>query len=190
MPSTAAPDPLERTEPATGRRPEITPRWQRRPQSPAGSMPGSMPCAAATVSTTAPRAADEDDAPPPPPPPPPASDDDEPANGRSSGSGTATAAPAKKTKPKTAPPQRKRLPPWRVLLHNDDVNEMGYVVQTITMLTPLGREVAIRCMLEAHLQGVAQLLVTHKERAELYQEQFQSKQLVVSIEPTEGDGEG
>ena len=33
--------------------------------------------------------------------------------------------------------------------------------------------------------GVALLLTTHKERAELYQEQFQSKGLTVTIEPAE-----
>lgn len=100
------------------------------------------------------------------------------------------ATTATRPRPTPAPPQRKPLPPWRVLLHNDDVNEMGYVVQAITMLTPLGRQDAVRCMFEAHLTGVTQLLVTHKERAELYQEQFQSKSLTVTIEPTEGDGGG
>ena len=33
--------------------------------------------------------------------------------------------------------------------------------------------------------GVALLLVTHKERAELYADQFQSKGLTVTIEPAE-----
>ena len=40
-------------------------------------------------------------------------------------------------------------------------------------------------MKEAHETGIALLLVTHKERAELYQEQFQSKGLTVTIEPAE-----
>ena len=39
-------------------------------------------------------------------------------------------------------------------------------------------------MLEAHKSGVALLLVTHKERAELYLDQFQSMGLSVSIEPS------
>ena len=42
---------------------------------------------------------------------------------RSSGGGTATVQ-----KPRTAPPKRKRLPLWRVLLHNDDVNYLEDVV--------------------------------------------------------------
>ena len=36
---------------------------------------------------------------------------------------------------------------------------------------------------EADQTGVALLLVTHKERAELYQEQFTSAVLTVTIEP-------
>ena len=38
---------------------------------------------------------------------------------------------------------------------------------------------------EANQSGLSLLLVTHKERAELYQEQFQSKGLTVTIEPAE-----
>jgi ATP-dependent Clp protease adaptor protein ClpS len=35
------------------------------------------------------------------------------------------------------------------------------------------------------MSGVALVLVTHKERAELYVEQFASKRLTVTIEPAE-----
>jgi ATP-dependent Clp protease adaptor protein ClpS len=100
------------------------------------------------------------------------------------GSATATKPRTRrKSKAKPKPPQP--LPPWKVLLHNDDKNEMGYVVGTIIELTPLSEQAAITRMVEAHKTGVALLLVTHKERAELYQEQFQSKGLTVTIEPAE-----
>ena len=82
-----------------------------------------------------------------------------------------------------APPAVDRLPQWKVLLHNDDVNDMGYVVETITTLTNLNRHAAFRRMLEAHNARVAMLLMTHREHAELLQEQFQSKRLTVTIEP-------
>lgn len=91
--------------------------------------------------------------------------------------------PVRRHKPKRKPPQQ--LPPWKVLLHNDDKNDMLFVVQTICELTPLKQEEAILRMKEAHETGVALLLTTHKERAELYREQFQSKGLVVTIEPAE-----
>ncbi|MCS7166680.1 MAG: ATP-dependent Clp protease adaptor ClpS [Gemmatales bacterium] len=76
-----------------------------------------------------------------------------------------------------------RLPPYKLLLHNDNVNDMAYVVQTIQELTALSREEATQRMLEAHKNGVALLLITHKERAELYAEQFASKGLTVTVEP-------
>lgn len=96
------------------------------------------------------------------------------------------AAPAKpKSRQKTvsakAPPAV--LPPWRVLLHNDDKNEMLFVIHTIVELTPLNREDAMNRTIEAHKSGVSLLLVTHKERAELYREQFQTKGLTTTIEP-------
>jgi ATP-dependent Clp protease adaptor protein ClpS len=74
-------------------------------------------------------------------------------------------------------------PPYRVILHNDDVNDMIHVVQTICKLTPLTADQAYDKMMEAHRKGLAILLVCHKERAELYQEQFHSCRLVVTIEP-------
>ena len=85
--------------------------------------------------------------------------------------------------PKKRPPGH--LPPWKVLLHNDDKNAMEFVVVTIVEITPLNKQEAELRMKEADDTGVALLLTTHKERAELYQEQFQSKGLTVTIEPAE-----
>lgn len=98
------------------------------------------------------------------------------------GAGAATAVA---TRPKTAPPRVDRLPPYKVLLHNDDVNDVLSVVRTITELTPLNKDEAVERTVEADKTGVALLLVTHKERAELYREQFRSKRLTVTIEPGE-----
>src|SRR5438034_11029727 len=107
-------------------------------------------------------------------------------NGSDEGGKTATATKpkrAQKVKPKQKPPQP--LPPWKVLLHNDDKNDMLFVVVTIMELTTLGEQDAKLRTLEAHETGVALLLTTHKERAELYKEQFASKGLTVTIEPVE-----
>ena len=112
---------------------------------------------------------------------------DAPASGtgEKGGGSTATVAPKGKAKaaPKKQPPGM--LPPWKVLLHNDDKNEMGFVVDTIVELTPLKKQDAEIRTVEAHNSGVSLLLTTHKERAELYQEQFTSKGLIVTIEPAE-----
>ncbi len=83
------------------------------------------------------------------------------------------------------PPATRRLPPWRVLLHNDDVNDMLYVTQTIMELTALKRQDAVERMLEAHTRGITLLMMTHREHAELLSEQFASKRLKVTAEPGE-----
>ena len=75
------------------------------------------------------------------------------------------------------------LPPYRVLLHNDDVNTFEHVIRTILQLTPLKEPEAVARTIEAHETGSSLLLVTHRERAELYVEQFTSKQLTVTCEP-------
>ncbi len=100
----------------------------------------------------------------------------------------AAAAPAAPIARAAAPKSRtapafETLPPFRVLLHNDAHNDMMFVVRSIVELTPLNAPLARDVMLTAHEAGVAQVLITHKERAELYQEQFASKGLVVTIEP-------
>jgi ATP-dependent Clp protease adaptor protein ClpS len=79
----------------------------------------------------------------------------------------------------------KPLPLWKVLLHNDDKNDLKFVIVSIVELTPLDEDAAVQRTTEAHKKGLSLLLVTHKERAELYQEQFQSKGLTVTIEPAE-----
>ena len=110
---------------------------------------------------------------------------DEPKETPPEDSGTATAKPKRSTRkaPQKVPP--KPLPVWKVLLHNDDKNNIDFVVSTIVELTPLGEMEAKQRTKEADTSGVALLLTTHKERAELYQEQFTTKTLVVTIEPAE-----
>src|SRR5437868_344577 len=88
---------------------------------------------------------------------------------------------APRKSPKKRPPQP--LPPWKVLLHNDDKNDIVFVVLTVMELAKLNEQDAKLRTLEAHKTGVALLLTTHKERAELYREQFQCKGLTVTIEP-------
>lgn len=100
---------------------------------------------------------------------------------------TAVAEPEVDVREEAAPRQRepRHLPPYKVLLHNDDVNEVAEVVYAIRKVTPLTIMEATQRMLEAHHSGVALLLVTHRERAELYIEQFQTFKLTVTIEPAE-----
>lgn len=94
------------------------------------------------------------------------------------GTQQATVAAPEATKPK-------HLPRYKVILHNDDVNDFGHVIESILMITPLNKEDAERCTNEADKNGCSLLLVIHRERAELYVEQFHARQLTVTIEPTE-----
>ncbi len=105
--------------------------------------------------------------------------------GNQSGTATAPAKPKTARKRASQPKPPQPLPPWKVLLHNDDKNEAFFVVTTIMELTPLNEQDSLLRMKEAHETGVALLLVTHKERAELYKDQFESKGLTVSLEPAE-----
>lgn len=90
---------------------------------------------------------------------------------------------ATQTPTKPGPSKTNRMPLWRVLLHNDDVNDITEVVQAVFMLTPLEKEEAVDRVLEAGYKGVSLLLTTHRERAELYVEQFASKSLTVTADP-------
>lgn len=90
---------------------------------------------------------------------------------------------AVKDAPRSAPGRVDQLPPYRVLLHNDDVNDINDVVASVTELARVTLQQAVQITMAAHKRGLALVCVTHKERAELLQEQFRSKRLTVTIEP-------
>lgn len=94
---------------------------------------------------------------------------------------------ATKPAPAKPKPKPKPLPPFKVILLNDDHNEFGKVIAEVYRLTPLNRQQATRRVLEAHTKGRSLLLTTHKERAELYQDQFASlvPPIGIDIEPGE-----
>ena len=75
------------------------------------------------------------------------------------------------------------LPPWSVILHNDDHNEMLYVVRSLTKSVPnLGAARATQIMLEAHNRGKALVTTCPLELAELYRDRLQSFGLTATIE--------
>jgi len=100
--------------------------------------------------------------------------------GAGAGTGAAT---LEMPRVRSAPPLVDCLPKWKVLLHNSDEPTGGEVVTTIIMLTRVAPRQAMLQMIEAHTQGVALLLTTHREHAELLAEQFASRKLTVTIEP-------
>src|SRR5437762_1716365 len=78
------------------------------------------------------------------------------------------------------------LPPWRVMLYNDDYNSMEHVAHALLVTVPsLTPEQAVEIMLEAHLTGVALVTTAPKERAEFYRERLEAFGLTSTIEPDE-----
>ena len=78
----------------------------------------------------------------------------------------------------------KLLPPYKVILFNDDYNEMLYVVAVLLhTINNLTQQEAEHIMLTAHLTGSAVVVVCPKECAEFYQERLLSYGLTATIEP-------
>lgn len=81
---------------------------------------------------------------------------------------------------------RKPSPRYRVLLHNDPVNTMEYVITTLRQVVPsLSEQDAIAVMLEAHNTGLGLVIVCDLEPAEFYCETLKAKGLSSSLEPEE-----
>jgi ATP-dependent Clp protease adaptor protein ClpS len=79
---------------------------------------------------------------------------------------------------------RKPSPRYKVLLHNDPVNTMEYVVGTLRQVVPsLSEQDAIAVMMEAHNTGVGLVIVCDIEPAEFYSETLKAKGLTSTIEP-------
>ena len=79
--------------------------------------------------------------------------------------------------------EKRYSPLYKVLLHNDPVNSMEFVVVTLQEVVPkLTEQDAIAVMLEAHNTGVGLVIVCDLEPAEFYSETLRSKGLTSTIE--------
>jgi ATP-dependent Clp protease adaptor protein ClpS len=83
------------------------------------------------------------------------------------------------------PIEKKRtIPRFKVILLQSAIDDLMFIVRSVMELTRFPRAEATHKMWEAHHCGRSVLLTTYLERAELYVEQFASKGLSVTIEPT------
>lgn len=85
-----------------------------------------------------------------------------------------SAAPAA---PRTRPDERtkpKILPPHAVILHNDDINTMEFVVRTLRKVFGYGTAKSIKLMWQAHRAGRAVIWAGQKEHAEFKADQIRS----------------
>jgi ATP-dependent Clp protease adaptor protein ClpS len=71
---------------------------------------------------------------------------------------------------------------WNVIVWNDPVNLMSYVVFVFMRVLGFNKEKATRHMLEVHHNGKSIVATETREKAELYHQQIQSHGLTVTIE--------
>ncbi len=75
------------------------------------------------------------------------------------------------------------LPRFQLVLLRDAAADLMFVVRSVMELTRFPRAEATHKMWEAHHGGRSVILVTYRERGELFVEQFAEKGLTVTIEP-------
>jgi ATP-dependent Clp protease adaptor protein ClpS len=68
----------------------------------------------------------------------------------------------------------KLAPLYRVLIHNDDVTPMDFVIKVLQEVFHLGLIQSTKVMLEAHTKGVAHVVTEPLERAEFHVDQTRS----------------
>ena len=79
---------------------------------------------------------------------------------------------------------QKAITPYSVILHNDDVHSVEFVVDALLKsVERLNRDQAVSITLEAHSSGRAIVVTCPLEHAELYRDRLASFNLGVTIEP-------
>ena len=78
---------------------------------------------------------------------------------------------------------KRRIPLYRVVLHNDDVNEMVYVVSVLHSVFRFDVQKSFSLMLEAHNTGAVTVVVEPFEHAEFHRDKLCASFLTATIEP-------
>src|SRR6266481_4935603 len=73
---------------------------------------------------------------------------------------------------------------WNVIVWNDPVNQMSYVVFVFMKVLGFPKEKAAKHMLEVHKLGKSVVATESREKAEFYHQQIQAHGLNVTIEAT------
>ena len=71
---------------------------------------------------------------------------------------------------------------WHVIVWNDPVNLMSYVVFVFMKVLGFNKQKAAKHMLEVHHQGKSLVATESREKAELYHQQIQAHGLTVTVE--------
>ena len=94
---------------------------------------------------------------------------------KSDSAGAATAKPMRKTSPKRkrgAKRRTRKLPPYNVVLLNDDDHSYEYVIEMLKVVFAHPEERGMQMAEEVDSTGRVIVLTTHKERAELKRDQI------------------
>lgn len=75
--------------------------------------------------------------------------------------------------------------PWQVVIHDDPVNLMSYVVHVIRKVFGYSPEECRRIMLQVHQEGKSVAWVGAKEQAEHYVRELHSFQLLATLSQVE-----
>jgi len=71
---------------------------------------------------------------------------------------------------------------WKVIVWNDPVNLMSYVVFVFMKVLAFNKQKAAKHMLEVHRLGKSIVATENREKAELYHQQIQAHGLTVTVE--------
>ena len=75
------------------------------------------------------------------------------------------------------------LPPYSVIIHDDEVHSMDFVVDALLKsVESLTEDESVQIMLEAHNTGRAVVITCPLEHAELYRDRLRTFKLGVTIE--------
>jgi ATP-dependent Clp protease adaptor protein ClpS len=92
---------------------------------------------------------------------------------------------ATETKEQTERSTRTLLaPPWNVIVHDDPVTPMVYVVKVFMEVFGYARPKAQRLMLEVHNSGRSVVWTGSRETAEVYVAKLQGRHLLATLEQT------
>ncbi len=82
-------------------------------------------------------------------------------------------------------------PPWRVLIHNDDITTFEFVERIIVTIFKLSREIAEHIALVTHINGIALVCVRPRSEAEklvgqaIFAARMEGFPLMLTCEPDE-----
>ena len=89
-----------------------------------------------------------------------------------SGTGAATAEKAKPGPKRSTKPRNDQLPPYNVVLLDDDHHTYAYVIEMLGKLFGYDEKKAFKLAEEVDTKGRVIVLTTHKEKAELKRDQI------------------